>query len=110
MPSGQTYEPINCRCCGKLFTPSQDGHAFCRHKCRWTGAKPPEEWEEWDAVERLWDELRDPDERVRPDDWLFKSPSWLTSENSVAWRHLHDHETVGLRRRQYRRLEAAGEL
>jgi hypothetical protein len=110
MPSGLTYEEIHCKSCGRLFVPSQAGHEDCRHKCRWTGPKPEAEWEDWPSIERLWDPSCDENEFVRPDDWCHKCPSWRTDDDSRLWRRLHDHETVGLRRRHYRRLEAAGEL
>jgi hypothetical protein len=54
-------------------------------------------------VKRLFDPSRDPQERVREDDW-FPGPS------DAEWRALYAHETVGTRRRGYMNLMMSGEL
>jgi hypothetical protein len=54
-----------------------------------------------EAVARLFDESRDPNERVKPDDWHPGPPEWV---------ELHLVETVAARRRWYQALEDDGEL
>ena len=56
-----------------------------------------------EAVRRLFHPSRDPEERVREDDW-FPGPS------DPEWRSLYAHETVGTRRRGYRNLMMDGRL
>jgi hypothetical protein len=56
-----------------------------------------------EQVKRLFDPDRDPNERVREDDW-FAGPS------DPEWRALYAHETVGGRRRWYMNLWMDGEL
>ena len=64
--------------------------------CRYRGERPVEERGEIDteAVKRLFDPSRDPEERVREDDWFPGSPD-------PEWRSLYAHEAVGDRRRWY---------
>jgi hypothetical protein len=54
-----------------------------------------------EAVARLFDESRDPNERVKPDDRHPGPPEWV---------ELHLVETVAARRRWYQALEDDGEL
>ena len=58
---------------------------------------------DYEQVKRLFDPDRDPEERVRGDDW-FAGPS------DPEWRALYAHETVGGRRRWYMNLMMSGEL
>ncbi len=69
------------------------------------GQRPLEERGEIDteAVRRLFDPSRDPEERVREDDWFAGNPD-------PEWRGLYAHETVGARRRWYMNLMMSGEL
>jgi hypothetical protein len=57
---------------------------------------------DWEAVERLFDEDRDPGERVRKDDW-HPSPE-------VEWRELDLVDTVEQRRRWCLALMDEGQL
>ena len=58
---------LNCR---REFEPRKRGHVFCKPACRYQGVRKPGKPEaDWDAIERLFDEGRDPSERVREDDW-----------------------------------------
>lgn len=52
------------------------------------------------AVERLFDPRRDPNERVREDDWF--------PDAGHAWRALYACDTVGARRRWYTELLELG--
>jgi len=53
-----------------------------------------------DQIARLFDEDRDPDERVRDDDWHGNRDD----ENGQAWMELDATDTVGQRREWYRTL------
>jgi hypothetical protein len=56
-----------------------------------------------EAVARLFDESRDPDERVRDDDWYLEgTDDW--------WRVLDSRDTVARRRRWYLALRADGRV
>jgi hypothetical protein len=58
---------LNCR---REFPPRKRGHVFCSPDCRHRGVRRPDAREtDWEAVERLFDEGRDPSEKVREDDW-----------------------------------------
>ena len=98
-------EGATCLHCGRIFQPRRRGHVFCSTFCRHRGQRPVEERGEIDteAVRRLFDPSRDPEERVREDDW-FPGPS------DAEWRSLYAHETVGVRRRGYMNLMMSGEL
>jgi hypothetical protein len=56
-----------------------------------------------EQVKRLFDPSRDPEERVREDDW-FAGPS------DPEWRALYAEETVRARRRWYMNLWVEGKL
>ncbi len=105
--NGQRLQPPSAEClyCGQLFRPRRRGHVFCSNFCRYRGERPLEERGEIDteAVKRLFDPSRDPEERVREDDWFPGSPD-------SEWRSLFAHETVGGRRRWYMHLLLDGEL
>ena len=94
-----------CPYCWPLFRPRRRGHVFCSNFCPYRGERPVEEREEIDteAVKRLFDPSRDPEELVRDDDW-FPGPS------DAEWRSLYASETVGGRRRWYMNLWMEGEL
>jgi hypothetical protein len=81
------------------------GSRLLQHLLPTPGQRPLEERGEIDteAVKRLFDPSRDPEERVREDDW-FAGPS------DAEWRSLYAHETVGARRRWYMNLMMSGEL
>ena len=98
-------EGAECLHCGRIFQPRRRGHVFCSTFCRHRGQRPPEERGEIDPeqVRRLFDPDRDPNERVRDDDW-FAGPS------DPEWRALYAHETVGGRRRWYMNLMMDGQL
>jgi hypothetical protein len=55
-----------------------------------------------ESVRRLFDESRDPEATVEPDDW---HPS-----DDPAWHELDAHDTVGRRRHWYRELLRHGLL
>jgi hypothetical protein len=59
-----------CLHCGRKFQPRRRGHVFCSSFCRRRG----ERWDrptsaDREQVARLFDPSRDPEERVRDDDW-----------------------------------------
>ena len=92
-----------CLHCGVEFTPRKAGHVFHSIECRHRGERPPDQRVPIDvgAIERLFDERRDPDERVRPDDW-FPGPDEFAEVDSV--------DTVAARRRWHRALRQQGLL
>ena len=94
-----------CLHCGRIFQPRRRGHVFCSTFCRHRGQRPVAERGEIDteAVKRLFDPSRDPEERVREDDWFAGPPD-------AEWRSLYAHETVESRRRWYLALMMSGEL
>jgi hypothetical protein len=93
-------ETTECLHCGAGFTPRKAGHVFCSITCRHRGARRPEDRAPVDheAVERLFDPARDPDERVRVDDWHPGPPQWIALEAC---------DTVRDRRRWYENLRIA---
>jgi hypothetical protein len=70
--------PATARClrCGKDFQPRRGGHVFCSPECRHLGERKPyrRDLGDEDAIARLFDPTRDPDEPVRPDEWC--PPDW----------------------------------
>jgi hypothetical protein len=72
---------------------------FCSVGCRHLGELPPDQRRPVDkgAVERLFDPARDPNERVRGDDWFPGNPS-------PAVRELYAVDTVWARRQWYTNL------
>jgi hypothetical protein len=92
---------VECLHCGKQFEPRKNGHVFCSVACRHKGERKPDERVVVDqaAVDRLFDPARDPDERVRDDEWFLGPPEFAA---------LYAHESVGKRRRWYRNLVAEG--
>jgi hypothetical protein len=109
MTDRRAPETAECLHCGRTFTPRNLSHVFCAQKCRHLGERKPEDRayarESQDAVARLFDPRRDPSERVRAGDWF---PGGRGDQE--AWKALHDHDTVEVRRRWYRNLESLGEL
>ena len=93
-----------CLHCGKTFRPRRRGHVFCSSFCRHRGERPAKERLaiDVDQVERLFDPSREPDERVREDDW---HPSPGTGWQELDWCH-----TVGQRRNWYLTLRKEGTL
>jgi hypothetical protein len=84
-----------CLSCGKVFRPRRRGHIFCSKFCRHRGEKPPEERIALDSeqVRRLFDPDRDPEARVRDDDWHPAPDSPMHDLDAV--------HTVADRRRWY---------
>lgn len=62
------------------------------------------------TIDRLFDPARDPEAKVRDDDWLRAVPTWREDKGATTMRWLYAYETVGSRREWYRRLEAEGVL
>jgi hypothetical protein len=62
---------VECARCGRAFVRRRSDHRFCGPTCRKLGERAP--WEpppdDPDAIDRLFDEERDPGEVCRPDDW-----------------------------------------
>jgi hypothetical protein len=64
---------MNARCarCDRPFVQRRSDHRFCGPVCRKLGERAP--WEgpaaDPEAVDRLFDESRDPNAICRPDDW-----------------------------------------
>jgi hypothetical protein len=92
-PHGRTVE---CHC-GVPFTPRKAGHVFHSAFCRHRGEREPHERRPVDQeqLERLFDESRDPGERVRPDEWHPGPAEWL---------ELDACDTLESRRRWYLNL------
>jgi hypothetical protein len=82
--------------------PRKFGHVFCSSVCRHRGERRPEERDLADPgqVALLFDEGRDPDERVGPDDWHAAPQSEFAG--------LDAGDTVAGRRRWYRNLLREG--
>ena len=101
----RTPEVAECLHCGVEFTPRKLGHVFHSIECRHRGARPAHERKpiDLDAIERLFDESRDPDELVRLDDWF-------PGTHDPRWVELFAADTVGKRRRWYRTLQETGRL
>ena len=76
-----------CLHCGKRFWPRRRGHVFCSRACRHKGERPLRERMEIDPeqVKRLFDPDRDPEERIREDDW-FAGPRTPNGEPSMPRR------------------------
>jgi hypothetical protein len=93
---------IQCARCGTWFMPSKRGHRFCSSDCRYQGEREPRERPPADPeqVARLFDESRDPEEPVRPDDWTA----------TPQFAHLDTFHTVGRRRRWHQELKDRGML
>lgn len=93
-----------CLRCGRPFEPRRRGHVFCSNLCRHrhqgeTGKRPVLDHEQ---IARLFDEGREPEERVRDDDWHPTPGS--------GFEELDAHQTVGQRRRWYLALVEEGDL
>lgn len=95
MTEARTPDRAECLHCGSDFAPRKAGHVFCSIPCRHGGELAPHERLKVDpaAIERLFDGRRDPDERVRPDDWYPHPGS--------PFEPLFAYDTVGGRRRWY---------
>jgi hypothetical protein len=89
-----------CERCGRWFRPRRAGHVYCSASCRRTAPPPGVTAADPDAVERLFDESRDPDAVVRDDDWFHGGPE--------EWRHLFACDTVATRRRWFLALRREG--
>jgi hypothetical protein len=92
-----------CLHCGGSFVPRKAGHVYCSISCRHRGERRPEERIPVNqaAVERLFDPRRDPDERVRLDDWHPGPPEMLELDACA---------TVARRRAWYLNLAKLGRL
>jgi hypothetical protein len=92
-----------CAWCGQKFVQRRAGHVFCSSQCRHaSGRVPHREWSVPDdeVIERLFDPKRDPNERVRADDW----------HPTPEMRELYAYDTLATRRRWYRALQREGPL
>jgi hypothetical protein len=98
-------ECLNCR---RTFHPRRAGHvfcsSFCRHRHRGEGnhGRPGRPAVDPEQIERLFDNARDPHERVRPDDW-HPSPD-------SGFPELDGWDTVAKRRQWYLTLIKEGLL
>jgi hypothetical protein len=94
----------NCLRCGVEFAPRRAGHVFHNAACRHAGAREPHERVivDHEQITRLFDSSRDPDEKVRADDW-HPNPD-------PAWRALDSWDAVRVRRRWYEELVLAGKV
>ena len=93
-----------CLHCGVQFVPTRAGHLYCTPACRHQGPRSPHDREpvNHEQVARLFDEDRDPDELVRPDDWH----PLRDLEHGEAWVALDACRTVHHRRGWYLSLLA----
>jgi hypothetical protein len=62
---------VACLRCGVEFVPSKRGHIYCSADCRHQGEREPGERPRADPeqVRRLFDDSRDPEASVLPNDW-----------------------------------------
>lgn len=102
MTERQAPLTAECLSCGVEFEPRKFGHVFCSSFCRHRGERRPGEREPVDheQIARLFDEGRDPDERVRDDDWYPGS--------CIEMKELDAGDTVATRRRWYGNLAEMG--
>ena len=92
-----------CLNCQREFRPRKRGHVFCSPDCRHRGVRGPDRREtDWQSIERLFDEDRDPGEAVREDDW-HPTPE-------LGWYELDLVQTLEQRRRWYLTLLGEGQL
>ena len=94
-----------CLHCGVAYTPRKAGHVFCSAFCRHRGERLPDQREPVDheQIRRLFDTERDPDERVRPDDW-HATPQVPEFVELDRW------DTLRQRRHWHEELRAMGRL
>lgn len=95
-----------CARCGRTFVRRRSDHRFCRPECRKLGQRKPGEPPpvDPDVVDRLFDPRRDPNDRVRTDDWFWPVDA------PEAWKALFAGHSVGGRRRWLANLKARAEL
>ena len=91
----------SCARCGRPFVRHRRGHLYCSRRCRHRGVLGRTVTVDHEAVARLFDESRDPNERVRADDW---------HPGPAEWVEIHLVDSVAARRRWYQALEDDGEL
>ena len=96
----QHMDETPCARCGKSFRPRKRGHVFCSPNCRHLGVRLDRAPVDQDAVVRLFDESRTPEDVVRVGDW-HPTPSWAELDGA---------DTVERRRRWYMALAESGRL
>ena len=82
-----------CLHCGGEFWPRRQGHVVCSSWCRHRGERRERPGPiDREQVARLFDPSRDPEERVREDDWhptpdspFHELDSWETVESRHRW-------------------------
>jgi hypothetical protein len=92
-----------CLSCGVSFVPRKFGHVFCSSFCRHRGERVPDvdrASANPEQLAHLSDQSRDPDERVRPDDWHPTPPS--------EFAELDVGDTIATRRRWHGNLLKEG--
>ena len=84
-----------CLHCRGEFQPRRRGHVFCSSWCRHRGeqGKAAPGLSDREQIAQLFDPSRDPEDRVREDDWH--------PEPNSTWVKLDLCKTVGSRRRWY---------
>jgi hypothetical protein len=92
-----------CLRCNREFTPRKAGHVFCKPRCRHAGVRRPDEPEppSEEVVAQLFDESRDPEERVKADDW---------HPIGGTWAELDAFDMVSVRRRWFKALVEEGRI
>src|SRR5215212_3449924 len=92
----------NCARCGRDFTRRRSDHRFCSPICRKLGERAP--WEppaaDPEAVDRLFDESRDPDAICLADDWY---PGGQMPESEQRIYLIVGGDSVASRRRLFAR-------
>jgi hypothetical protein len=93
-----------CAHCHGEFVRRRSDHRFCCPEHRKLGERKPgaPALPDREQIARLFDKTRDPDERVRADDW---HPS-----GDPRWHELDAWDTVGRRRHWYEELALLGRL
>ena len=90
-----------CLRCDREFKPRRVGHVYCSRECRYGPTNPHRKPADPAAIERLFDESRDPSELVRDDDWHPGPPEF---------QELDACHTLETRRRWYANLRAEGRV
>jgi hypothetical protein len=103
-----TLDPIPCAHCGELFRPTRRSHLYHSVECRRAG---PAEFgtrkstAEREAIRRLLDESRDPQEPCLPTDWY---PSYGDGAEGDQFGRLEDVVPLSVRRAWFLNLKRRG--
>jgi DNA-directed RNA polymerase subunit RPC12/RpoP len=110
MGRGSSRVTARCARCGREFEPTRKGHIYCSRECRHASKQRERAVEHADpaAIDRLFDTMRDPAERVRPDDWYIAQPASWPDDVWEAMKALDENDTVAQRRRWFLCMKREG--